>query len=161
MSVFRIREAMFPDDREAALSFIMGSQNFEHEFEPDRRLDSAVAEEHFAKLMDEVGRRNGRVFIVEGERRERLGWGVVHEANNEVFVVPEERLFGYISELFVVEAARGMGIGRALIAASEDWARARGLKVMMIATLSGNTRARRIYETAGFSPYAIQLRKYL
>lgn len=161
MNEFRIRQAKFPDDKDAALEFIMGSQKFEHELEPNRRLDPPVAEEHFARLAAEVTRRNGRIFIAEGPAGNRLGWGVAHERENDIFVVAEERLCGYIAELYVVEAWRGKGIGQALIRACEDWARSRGLKAMMIGVLAGNSRARRIYEASGFSPYAVELRKYL
>jgi GNAT superfamily N-acetyltransferase len=161
MSAFSIRDATLPQDREAFLSFILGSQHFEHAFEPDRRLDPKVAEDHLVGLLADVATRNGRIFVAEGPGGERLGWGVVHESDNDIYVVEDERRFGYISELFVVEAARGLGIGRAFIAACEDWGRACGLKLMMIGTLPGNVRARRIYEASGYRPYAIELRKYL
>lgn len=161
MSAFRIREAHLPDDRAAFCTFILGSQRYEHELEPDRRLDAPVAEEHLAHLLANVAKHNGKIFVAESDGGERLGWGVAHERESEVFVVENLRLHGYISELFVVEQARGLGVGRALIAACEEWARARGLPVMMIGVLAGNARARQIYETSGFSPYAVELRKLL
>ena len=161
MNPFRIREAKLPDDKPALLEFILGSQHFEHQFEPDRRLDAPVAEEHFTRLSADVSRRNGRIFVAEGAKGELFGWSVAHERENEIFVVPEERLIGYIAELYVIEEGRGKGIGRALIEACENWGRSRGLKAMMIGVLSGNARARRIYEASGFAPYAIELRKYL
>ncbi|HUO93234.1 MAG TPA: GNAT family N-acetyltransferase [Rhizomicrobium sp.] len=160
MSAFRIREARLPDDRNALLGFILGSQHFEHEFEPDRRLDAPVAEEYFAQLSAEVSRRNGKIFVAEANG-ELLGWGVAHERENEIFVVADERLAGHITELYVIEAWRGKGVGRALIAACETWAKSRRLKTMTIGVLAGNARARRIYEANGFAPYAVELRKYL
>ena len=63
--------------------------------------------------------------------------------------------------MFVEEAFRGQGIGRALITACEDAARALGLKLIMLGVLAGNARARRIYEASGYAPYALDLRKYL
>ncbi len=59
------------------------------------------------------------------------------------------------------ENARGLGIGRSLIAACEDEARRLGLKQVKIGVLAGNTRAAEIYTRAGFTPYATELRKYL
>jgi GNAT superfamily N-acetyltransferase len=56
---------------------------------------------------------------------------------------------------------RGQGVGRALIAACEDWGRERGLKVMMIGVLVRNPRAHAVYRDAGFADYATLLRKYL
>ena len=155
-----IRDAVLPADREQLLEFIMGTQRFESAFEPNRRLDRAVAAEYFVLLETDVRSKGGRI-LVAAEDGQPLGWGVVHAQEDDVYVIGEERTYAYISELYVVEAARGKGIGRALIAASEDWARARGLKVMQIGVLPGNHRAKSIYERAGYQTYALQLRKYL
>jgi GNAT superfamily N-acetyltransferase len=90
-----------------------------------------------------------------------VGWAFAHDETNELFVVEADRLHGFIAELFVVPEARGKGLGRALIAACEDWARDRGHRLLMIGVLAKNARALRSYEGAGYSPYNIILRKYL
>jgi GNAT superfamily N-acetyltransferase len=161
MSLFKIREAVLPDDRESFLAFVMGTQRYEHAVEPDRRLDSTVAEDYLAVLLSDVSRRNGKIFVAVREDGTRLGWGVAHEEENDIYVVKELRLHGYISELFVVEEMRGQGVGRALIEACEAWARSRGLPLIMIGVLSGNTRAKQIYESSGYAHYALRLRKML
>jgi len=56
---------------------------------------------------------------------------------------------------------RGQGHGRALIAASEDWARGRGHKLLTVGVLTKNARAIRSYEGAGFAPYTSVMRRYL
>jgi GNAT superfamily N-acetyltransferase len=161
MNDFRIREARLPADAPSIVAFIRALQEFEHGIEPDRRVDAAVAEDFFAVLTARVEARHGSHFIAEAPDGTKLGWAAVHEHGNEIYVVEDERVFGFISELFVVEAARGRGIGQALIAACEDWARSRGLKLVMIAALSGNARAFGAYRAAGYAPYATELRKYL
>jgi GNAT superfamily N-acetyltransferase len=158
---FRIRDAKLPDERPRLLEFIMGSQAFEHAIEPDRRLDARVADDYYAELVPRALKRNGRILVADAAREGLVGWAVVHEQENEVFVVEDERLYGYVSELFVAETARGIGVGRALLAACDDWGRERKLKLMMIGVLAGNRRAAEIYAQAGFAPYALQLRKYL
>jgi GNAT superfamily N-acetyltransferase len=90
-----------------------------------------------------------------------VGWAVAFENENEVYVVPEHRTYGYISELYVVEEARGQGIGRAMIAACETWARERGRAVIMIGTLSGNRSAFETYRRSSYAPYATFLKKLL
>ncbi|HEY1709132.1 MAG TPA: hypothetical protein VGG10_12760 [Rhizomicrobium sp.] len=45
-----IRDARFPRDKPAVLSFIDGLQRFEQAVEPDRRVDSTVADEFFADI---------------------------------------------------------------------------------------------------------------
>ena len=160
MSAFCIRDARMPDDKQAALEFIMGMQKFEKAIEPDRRVDASVAAEFFEVIIKRVKDKNGHIFIAEWETKS-IGWAVVYPDENDIFVEAAKRAFAYISELFVVEEKRGTGVGRALIAACEDWARTRGLTVMMLGVLSGNTRAAKIYEDAGYLPYATQRRKYL
>jgi GNAT superfamily N-acetyltransferase len=156
-----IREADLARDRTAFLAFIMGSQHYEHAIEPNRRLDPAVAEEHLAKMLALLGERAGRIFVAADDADQAVGWGIVVEQEDDVFVVAEERRYAYIAELFVVEPLRGSGAGRALIAACENWARTRGLPVMQIGVLPGNVRAHNIYRRQGYADYGIQLRKYL
>ena len=157
----RVREANPVDDRPSLLSFIMGSQHFEYAIEPNRRLDAPVAAEHLERLLAHLKDHDGRMFVAEDEGGVLLGWAVVGEFKGEAFVVPEERDYAYIFELFVVETMRGAGIGRALIATCEDWAREKNFKTIQIGVLAGNTRAAKIYREAGYSDYALELRKYL
>ncbi len=157
---FRIRDIVLPQDEDAALSFILGLQEYEYAFEPDRRLDGTVAAEHFAVLTKQLAERGGRVFMAEDEGK-TIGWAVLIVEEKPLFVTEEERAHGYIAELFVVEGARGLGVGSALIAACEEEARRRGLKQIMIGVLTKNRRTAELYARAGFAPYSSELRKYL
>ena len=156
-----IRLAEWPRDKPAALAFIHGLQEWEYTVEKNRRLDAAVAGDHFAKLEREFAEKPHAVFIAEAPDGTALGWAVVLERMQEIYVVPQDRRTAYIAELYLAEAARGIGAGRALIAACEDWARARGITVMHIGVLPGNARAHDVYRAAGFADYAVELRKYL
>lgn len=157
---FSIREARRPDDEPLMIRYINALQRFEHAFEPNRRIDAHSGADYLPELLKRVDAMNGRIFIAETDGRP-VGWGVFHTQDNMLFVVEEERRHGYIAELFVIEEMRSRGIGRALIAACEDAARALSLRLVMIGVLVGNTRARKAYEAAGFKPYAVELRKYL
>jgi GNAT superfamily N-acetyltransferase len=147
-----------PQDKPAILSFIDGIQTFENPIEGDRRTDARVAEDYFPEVLKLAAR--GASFIAE-DGDTALGWALVHRDTNEVYVKEGEREIASVRELYVAASARGAGVGQALIAACEDWAKAQGIKVVMIGVLPGNERAVRIYRDAGFSPYALQLRKYV
>ena len=161
MAAFHIRDAEPARDRAAFLEFIMGSQHYEHAFEPNRRVDPLVAEEYLAKILALLSERAGKIFVAADEANQAVGWGIVVEQDDDIFVIAEERRHAYIAELFVVEPLRGRGAGRALIGACEDWARGRELTVMQIGVLPGNVRAHDIYHRQGYADYGIQLRKYL
>lgn len=158
---YRIRLARLPGDRLALLGFITGMQNFESAIETDRRTDPDVAEEFYSVITDRIAQKNGRILIAESDSGRALGWAASCEEESEVYIHADERTYGYIAELYVVEDMRGRGIGRALIAACEEWARERGLKAMMIGVLSRNARAHGVYRGAGFQDYVTMLRKYL
>ena len=57
---------------------------------------------------------------------------------------------GFLEGWYVVPAARGRGIGRALVTATEDWARQRGCTEMASDTQLQNTEAQRAHQACGF-----------
>lgn len=62
------------------------------------------------------------VYLAEGPAGELLGYAGVHWLPYLFLRGPE----GYVSELFVAQAARGQGVGKGLLAAVKEEARARG-----------------------------------
>jgi GNAT superfamily N-acetyltransferase len=155
-----IREVRLPQDEPAILSFISGLQDYESAFEPDRRLDPDFTVDHWRELQHRCAEKHGIMLIVEDAGR-AVGWAVAHDTPGHLFVVEPERRHGSLAELFVVPEARGKGHGRALIGACEDWARARGHKLLTLGVLAKNARAIRSYEGAGYAPYTMILRRYL
>jgi GNAT superfamily N-acetyltransferase len=67
----------------------------------------------------------------------------------------------YLQDLFTDDKARGRGVGRALIEAVAEWARARGCVRVYWHTQTSNTTARRLYDQValdkGFMQYQIPL----
>ncbi len=57
----------------------------------------------------------------------------------------------YLAELYVVPAHRGHGLGRALMHAAMDAARAEGATYMDLGTSEDDVAARALYESLGFS----------
>jgi ribosomal protein S18 acetylase RimI-like enzyme len=60
-------------------------------------------------------------------------------------------LHSYLEELYVVPALRGRGIGRALLEAALEAARAEGATQMELGTSETDEAARSLYESVGFS----------
>jgi GNAT superfamily N-acetyltransferase len=150
-----VRPAKLPDDKPAILRFIEGLQRYEAEFESDRRLDPTYPEDQFAAVQKQT--ENG-VFLIAEQDGQPVGWAAVYEHVAPTYVVEQERHCAVICEAFVEPVVRGQGAGRALLSACEAWARGRGLSVIHIGHLSGNERAAKVYEKAGFAPY-VQLRR--
>lgn len=155
-----IRDADLSRDTPLLQQFIVGSNTHEAQFESDRRLDANAGVEYLLQLVDSAAKKQGRIFVAE-EAGAPIGWVVCYVEQHEPFVKEEERPYGYVSELFVDEAFRGRHVGRALLDACEDHFRALGLKTVLIAALSANTRAVNAYRATGYTDYAINLRKVL
>jgi ribosomal protein S18 acetylase RimI-like enzyme len=61
-----------------------------------------------------------------------------------------QRRHAHISVIAVTREAEGRGVGRALMAHAEAWARAHGHHRITLSVFEGNHRARRLYERSGY-----------
>ena len=68
---------------------------------------------------------------------------------------------GYVSALAVAADAEGQGVGKALLAAAEAWARKRGFHLLTLDTFGANRRARDFYARLGFQEETLKLVKVL
>jgi GNAT superfamily N-acetyltransferase len=68
---------------------------------------------------------------------------------------------GHLGILAVAAAAEGRGVGRALLDATERWARGRGFRLLTLNVFADNQRAREVYERAGFAPDTVRYAKLL
>ena len=67
----------------------------------------------------------------------------------------------HISVIATTAAAEGSGVGRALLAHAEAWARERRLPLLTLNVFAANSRARRFYEKAGWAPEMLKYTKPL
>ena len=63
---------------------------------------------------------------------------------------------GHIVGMYVVEAARGRGLGTALMAAAMESAKAQHLRVVTLTVSDGNATAQALYERFGFSAFGTE-----
>jgi ribosomal protein S18 acetylase RimI-like enzyme len=56
-----------------------------------------------------------------------------------------------VNSICVRESARGRGVGRALMARAEAWARAEGAEELRLVVWAFNERAVRLYEELGYA----------
>ncbi|HEX2033728.1 MAG TPA: GNAT family N-acetyltransferase [Chloroflexota bacterium] len=60
-----------------------------------------------------------------------------------------------IETLFVAESHRGAGLGRALMAAGEEWCVERGAAEVGVEFIARNSDARQVYERLGYRPFLV------
>lgn len=72
-----------------------------------------------------------------------------------------EQTGGYIAGIFVKPAARRDYVGHALVTAAETWLRGEGLTASELRVLCANATALQFWESLGYSPMALSMRKTL
>ncbi len=103
-------------------------------------LDPAITTCTWSRLIDPASRLQMRVAEVDGTV---LGFAIYHH-HESTWVMGEDC---YLEDLFVAPAARGKGLGRALILDLMAISRDRGWHRLYWHTDAGNSNARRLYES--------------
>lgn len=108
---------------------------------------------------DRLADTDSAVLVAEDAHGRVLGVaiGLLRATPAHALVRPAR--FGLLDVLVVDPAWRGQGLGRALVAAFEDWSRERGAEWFEVKVYAFNDDARRRYESLGYSPLSLQLRK--
>lgn len=156
---FEIRDAA-PSDDEAIIALIDALNRHEAAIADDRRTDPAAARECLDRDRERVAEGGGALLVAcDGGRV--VGFLALVFARDEPYVRQDLRDYAMIAELVVDERARGLGVGRGLIAAAERRARDHGLPRISIAALAANAAALATYRAAGYGDYLITLERRL
>lgn len=151
-----------PEDRPALVAFMAALQDFERELEANRNPGPGMADRHLAALEGwAAGHPGGSVLVAEagGQVIGFLVTGIDEELGD--YVLPQNRLVGRLSDLWVAPGARGQGAARALIAAAEARLKAAGVKRAEVTAVQGNAAALELYARLGYAPYEVTLAKGL
>jgi ribosomal protein S18 acetylase RimI-like enzyme len=99
---------------------------------------------------------NGFCLIAEGPDGAVLGF--VYCVEHEGLAAYEtSEAIGYVDEIGVIESARGLGVGRALMDAARSKFKERGYSHFELSTVPGNEDARAFYSRLGLKPSAFKL----
>ncbi len=101
-----------------------------------------------ASIDDDCAANPGGVFVA-GRGAQVLGYITTR--------VDAPNLRGRIPNMAVIEAARGLGLGRRLIEHALEYFRSRGLKLAMIETMASNAVGQHLYPACGFEEIARQV----
>jgi ribosomal protein S18 acetylase RimI-like enzyme len=95
------------------------------------------------------------LFIAQDRHGERLGFLRVQKTRDFF----SGRANCHVSDIAVAQGHDGRGIGRALLARAQAWAKEQRCALITLAVFPGNRRARELYERAGFGEDLLRLAK--
>ncbi|HJU07745.1 MAG TPA: GNAT family N-acetyltransferase [Rhodanobacteraceae bacterium] len=95
------------------------------------------------------------LFVAEDENGERLGFLRVQKTRDFF----SGRANCHVSDIAVAPGCEGRGVGRTLLAHAEAWAKKQRCTLITLAVFPRNTRARELYERAGFAEDLLRLAK--
>ncbi|MEW1657397.1 GNAT family N-acetyltransferase [Streptomyces sp. NPDC093707] len=126
---------------------------------PPAYLDAMSVAEDAGRRREWFARRRPEVWELVAERDgEVVGWLTAGPSRDADLAPGEGELAkarppaAELMALYVAPSLIGTGIGRALLEAGTDRARARGFGALYLWVVRGNARAQRFYERAGFMP---------
>jgi ribosomal protein S18 acetylase RimI-like enzyme len=148
------------DDLSAVRDCVVELQDFERRIDDRLRPGAAMADDYLRQMIGRCRDCAGTILVAECDSI-IAGFAMI------LTRVPFESLddppghFAIVADLVVREEFRRRGLGAALIAQSEQYARASGATELRIAVLSGNRGAAELYRRVGFAPYSEILTKRL
>jgi len=148
-----------PEDAPQVHACFVELQDFLHRLEPII-LEGHAAGKHFDFMFSRCAETAGKVFVAEVDNQVvgfACVWGKV--PSEELDEEPVE--YAFISDLVVLPAYRSQGIGRLLLQAAEEHARAQGAASLDLEVLVKNERAVQLYNRHGFRAYHYLFKKNL
>jgi len=146
MSRLTIRPVTTAADLAAVVDLCWAYRDFLYNFGPTERriVEAFYSQENYAALMDrlaeEHARPRGVIFLAERDG-ESLACGMSHALSDTQ---------SEIKRVYVTDAARGSGAGRAICQALIDQARADGFRTVFLDTSVAFAPARALYRSLGF-----------
>lgn len=155
---FRIEE-LRPDEIDRVFDAVIALHHHEIAVQPNlgsapARDDQTYWEHYRARFAARYESGNGCFYAALDDEGSALGFIYAIERDGLDGYENSERM-GYIEEIAVLDSARRLGIGRALIEAARDEFRRRGCSHMELSTVPGNEDARAFYARIGFETAAV------
>jgi ribosomal protein S18 acetylase RimI-like enzyme len=155
-----IREFAPLRDRAAVRTCFVALQDFERELDPRIPPGEQIADAYLDLMFARCREFDGVVLVAEVEGAV-VGFVTVLTRYRSPEPDDDPREHGFVSDLVVLAAHRGRGLGRSLLRAAEARAREAGALAVRLSVKAGNTGALALYSVEGFAESEVYLEKRL
>lgn len=150
-----------PADRDTLIAFVEAIQEHERIDVPDLKPGPNISASYAELILLQVSVRDGCILLAQEEGR-AIGFVCAWiDRDDDPLLEDGVREHAYISDVYVEDARRRMGIASALLTAIEVQMRGRGCEHMRICSKAANTVAIECYRKSGYIPYEIIFSKKL
>jgi GNAT superfamily N-acetyltransferase len=126
-----------------------------HASDPARFLQVEHPEAGYGQfLVSQIANPNGRVLVADDDG---TVVGYVFATIEPTDWMKLRGPCGVVQDVYVDEAARGAGAGRALMNAAVTWIRSKGRAQVVLLTKTRNEHAQRLFGVLGFRPTMIEM----
>jgi ribosomal protein S18 acetylase RimI-like enzyme len=143
-------------DREAIIDLVIELNRHEHALAGDRSLDRLDAIRRYEAFRAHDPRETAALYVAEREHA-ILGYAAMQIEERPDQFLPDHRRVAYLADICVSAAARGQGIGGALLRAAEGFARSHRAPLLGLTVLANNESALRTYRANGYEIYAYEM----
>jgi len=126
-----------------------------HAADPRRFIQVEHPEAGYGRfLVSQISNPDSRVMVAESDGRVV---GYIFAGLEPTDWMELRGPCGAVQDIYVDEAARHLGAGRALLRAAIDWIRSRGRSQVVLLTKTQNQHAQHLFTALGFRPTMIEM----
>ncbi len=141
-----------PEDRATIRAFMDALQEHECSVDPSKLTAEESTPPYMAEVEEGVAKHDGAIFVAELDGRPVGFTACWRDHDSDVSIHADYQDFGYVSDIYLVPEARGLGIARRLYQAAEDHCARLGVKRMRIGAINRNALAMAAHQRFGFEP---------
>lgn len=155
-----IRTATTDKDLQEIRSCVVELQDYECQLDPRMPSGESIADEYLEDMKRKCEEHEGRIFLFEIDGSiagfvsvlAKVSSGVLNDGN---------LVCSCIDDVIVKDEFRRLGVGKKLIEAAESFARSKNARWLRLSAMAGNTSARKLYSSVGYSELYIDYEKEL
>jgi GNAT superfamily N-acetyltransferase len=123
-----------------------------------RELIDNASPEPFASFVRQRLEDENMLLILAWVDEVPVGYGLAFDVAEHPFM-PEWTRAGYVTQFLVSQDYRQRGVGTMLMDYINDWFQSRGLRKVLLNVNIENEAGLRFWESQGFEPYAMRMRR--